>query len=125
MKKKYKQNIKIGIVGIGGKMGKSIAKLAMNDPKVFINSGIENSKSEYIGKDIGDLVFSSGLSTADKVTDISGRGVGMDAVRSFLEKHGGSIYLEFDNESSLSHESETAHFTWVIKIPEEQIQKAA
>ena len=33
MKKQKKQIIKIGIVGIGGKMGQVIAKLALQDPK--------------------------------------------------------------------------------------------
>ena len=49
MKIKNKQGIKIGIVGIGGKMGQSIAKLAINDSKVFINSGIDHAKSKLVG----------------------------------------------------------------------------
>ena len=61
MKIKNKQGIKIGIVGIGGKMGQSIAKLAINDPKVFINSGIDHAKSKLAGKDIGDLVGEASL----------------------------------------------------------------
>jgi two-component system chemotaxis sensor kinase CheA len=42
-----------------------------------------------------DLVFEPGLSTRDEVTEISGRGVGMDVVRSAIEQIGGRI--EFDN----------------------------
>jgi HPt (histidine-containing phosphotransfer) domain-containing protein len=41
-----------------------------------------------------ELVFESGLSTASGITDISGRGVGMDAVRRSLEAQGGSLLLE-------------------------------
>ncbi len=37
------------------------------------------------------LIFEPGLSTADKVSSVSGRGVGMDVVRSNIEKVGGSI----------------------------------
>lgn len=37
------------------------------------------------------LMFEPGLSTADKVSAVSGRGVGMDVVRSNIEKVGGSI----------------------------------
>ncbi|RYY36390.1 MAG: chemotaxis protein CheA, partial [Sphingomonadales bacterium] len=37
------------------------------------------------------LMFEPGLSTADKVSSVSGRGVGMDVVRSNIEKVGGSI----------------------------------
>ncbi len=40
---------------------------------------------------IANLIFASGFSTAEQVTEVSGRGVGMDAVRKFLESEGGSI----------------------------------
>jgi two-component system chemotaxis sensor kinase CheA len=39
------------------------------------------------------LIFHAGLSTADSVTSVSGRGVGMDVVRSNIEKSGGTIVL--------------------------------
>ncbi|GIF05869.1 chemotaxis protein CheA [Actinoplanes siamensis] len=40
-----------------------------------------------------DLVFRPGFSTADQVSDLSGRGVGMDAVRASVEKLGGSVTM--------------------------------
>lgn len=40
------------------------------------------------------LIFSPGLSTADEVTEISGRGVGLDVVKSALETLKGSIELQ-------------------------------
>ena len=40
------------------------------------------------------LIFASGLSTASQVTEISGRGVGMDIVRSNIQKLGGIIDLD-------------------------------
>ncbi len=40
------------------------------------------------------LILEPGLSTAQKVTDLSGRGVGMDIVRTNLEKLGGAIEVE-------------------------------
>lgn len=40
---------------------------------------------------IFQFIFSSGFSTAEKVTNISGRGVGMDVVRSNIEKIGGTV----------------------------------
>jgi two-component system, chemotaxis family, sensor kinase CheA len=43
---------------------------------------------------IAELAFHPGLSTAKEVSDISGRGVGMDAVRATIESLGGSITLE-------------------------------
>ena len=41
-----------------------------------------------------DFLFLPGFSTAEKVTQISGRGVGLDVVRSMAEEVGGSIYAE-------------------------------
>ncbi len=40
------------------------------------------------------LIFLPGLSTAEKVSDISGRGVGMDVVKSNLDRLGGKIEIE-------------------------------
>lgn len=41
-----------------------------------------------------ELVFAAGLSTAKAITDISGRGVGMDIVKSTIERMGGHIQIE-------------------------------
>ena len=40
------------------------------------------------------LIFLPGLSTKDEITDLSGRGVGMDAVKNTIEELGGNIYIE-------------------------------
>src|SRR5690606_1709499 len=42
-------------------------------------------------RDIFNLVFAPGFSTADTVTDLSGRGVGMDVVRQNIEQLRGSV----------------------------------
>ncbi|HYX71027.1 MAG TPA: chemotaxis protein CheA, partial [Terriglobales bacterium] len=47
------------------------------------------SESEAI-----NLIFHAGLSTADEVTQISGRGVGMDVVKSVLERLKGTVQIE-------------------------------
>jgi two-component system, chemotaxis family, sensor kinase CheA len=41
-----------------------------------------------------DLIFAAGFSTAAAVTDISGRGVGMDSVRTTVERLGGTVTLQ-------------------------------
>lgn len=41
-----------------------------------------------------DLIFAPGLSTAAQVTEISGRGVGMDVVRANVERIGGTVEIE-------------------------------
>lgn len=53
--------------------------------------------------DIANLIFHSGLSTADKVTDISGRGVGMDAVKAFIKEQGGEVELILDEAEKPKH----------------------
>ncbi|HET9239160.1 MAG TPA: ATP-binding protein [Oligoflexus sp.] len=45
-------------------------------------------------EEIANTIFASGISTASEVTDISGRGVGMSAVQTFLEKARGSIEVK-------------------------------
>ena len=45
-------------------------------------------------KDKIGLVFLPGLSTAEEVTDLSGRGVGMDVVKTNLDRLGGKIEIE-------------------------------
>ncbi|MHC1744388.1 MAG: chemotaxis protein CheW [Syntrophobacteraceae bacterium] len=45
-------------------------------------------------KDKIGLVFLPGLSTAEKVTDVSGRGVGMDVVKTNLDRLGGKVEIE-------------------------------
>src|SRR5690606_14073232 len=44
-------------------------------------------------QEIINLVFLPGFSTAEKVSDLSGRGVGMDVVRTAIEKVGGHLKL--------------------------------
>ena len=44
-------------------------------------------------REILDLIFRAGLSTAAAVTNVSGRGVGMDVVRTNIEKIGGTVDL--------------------------------
>ena len=41
-----------------------------------------------------DLIFAAGFSTAAAVTDLSGRGVGMDSVRTAVERLGGTVTLQ-------------------------------
>lgn len=54
----------------------------------------ESSSSTMSDRDALNLIFYSGFSTAAVLSDISGRGVGMDIVKSNLEKIGGRIVVE-------------------------------
>ncbi len=54
----------------------------------------ENQHKSMSDNEKAMLVFGAGVSTADKVTDISGRGVGMDVVKTNIQKLGGAIKLD-------------------------------
>ena len=41
-----------------------------------------------------NLIFAAGLSSKDEVSDVSGRGVGMDAVAAIIEELGGKIEVQ-------------------------------
>jgi len=45
-------------------------------------------------KQIYELIFAPGFSTADKISDISGRGVGLDVVKSTIESLGGTVTVD-------------------------------
>ncbi|NLO97191.1 MAG: chemotaxis protein CheA [Peptococcaceae bacterium] len=53
--------------------------------------GLIGEKEELSPRDLANLIFLPGFSTADKVTDISGRGVGMDVVKKAITNLGGTI----------------------------------
>ncbi len=54
----------------------------------------ENQYNSMSDNEKALLVFGAGVSTADQVTDISGRGVGMDVVKTNIHKLGGAIKLD-------------------------------
>lgn len=53
----------------------------------------ENELSSMSEKELVKVLFDPGFSTADRLSEVSGRGVGMDVVRTNLEKMGGSIAI--------------------------------
>ncbi len=59
--------------------------------KAITNGLIEGDGSDLTDKQINNLIFAPGFSTAAAITDISGRGVGMDVVKKNLEKIKGKI----------------------------------
>jgi two-component system chemotaxis sensor kinase CheA len=74
-------------------------------------------------KKVAELIFQPGFSTADNLTDISGRGVGMDAVMGFARKEGGHVKINFlDNKEGSEHRAfETAVYfpaTYAMSIEE-------
>jgi len=58
-----------------------------------IKSGVVSAEnaSTFSDNQVYDLLFSSGLSTADEISDVSGRGVGLDVVKNKIESLGGNV----------------------------------
>ncbi len=88
--------------------GKGLAEDKIKTKILENGLATEEELEEMSSQQIQQFIFHAGLSTAEKVTSVSGRGVGMDVVRTNIEKIGGSIDLK-------STEGKGSTFT--IKIP--------
>lgn len=63
--------------------------------KAYEKGIIDEDRLERISdQEAVNLVFASGFSTAETISDLSGRGVGMDVVKTAIEKVNGSVSLE-------------------------------
>lgn len=83
----------------------------LNKEKIYnkaIEKGLLSKDGKYSDGEIYRTIFSPGLSTAEKITDISGRGVGMDVVRANVEKMKGKIEIKSE---------EGKGSTFIIKLP--------
>jgi two-component system chemotaxis sensor kinase CheA len=76
--------------------------------KKAIDRGLVEEGVELPQSKIYDLLFQPGFSTADKITDVSGRGVGMDVVRKNIQALGGTV----DVQSTLGNGS-----TFTVRLP--------
>lgn len=68
----------------------------------------EEQMNQLTDKEIFNLILTSGFSTADKISDISGRGVGLDVVKNTIESLGGTISV---------HSEENVGTTFLIQLP--------
>ncbi|WKC76363.1 chemotaxis protein CheA [Borreliella valaisiana] len=68
------------------------------DPKIIkrklIEKGTIKEDAVYSDFELINLIFAPGFSTAGQVTDLSGRGVGLDVVKKSIEKLNGTILVE-------------------------------
>ncbi|MDT8900681.1 chemotaxis protein CheW [Anaeroselena agilis] len=72
------------------------------------NGLVQKNESELSAKEIYSFIFLPGFSTKERVTEFSGRGVGMDVVTKNIASVGGSVYV--DSEQG-------AGTTITLKIP--------
>lgn len=78
--------IEVADDGEGVNTGKTKAKA--------IERGLIQEGGKYTDHEINNLIFLPGFSTADKITDVSGRGVGMDVVKKGVENLRGRVELQ-------------------------------
>jgi two-component system, chemotaxis family, sensor kinase CheA len=81
-------NIEIGDDGAGLNLERVVAKA--------VQEGLISTEqaARLTEREMGNLIFAAGLSTAEKVTNVSGRGVGMDVVKTNIERIGGTVDLQ-------------------------------
>jgi len=91
-----------GVISIKAKEEEETIVISISDDGRGMNFDALKEKGKKMGmandnssnEELLNLIFMPGFSTASAVTDISGRGVGMDVVRKELEKAGGSIEIQ-------------------------------
>lgn len=101
--------------------GRGLAVKKLKDKA--IRNGLIDAKGEISAQALAELIFQSGMSTAENVSDISGRGVGMDAIRKFVEQAGGKVEIRFNEEPKL--DSEYLSFISRITLPASCTKKVA
>ncbi|HEX2952784.1 MAG TPA: chemotaxis protein CheW [Bacillota bacterium] len=80
----------------------------MADKAVELGLISREQLAEKREEELVDLIFSPGLSTAEKVTDVSGRGVGMDVVKTKITELGGTVQI---------HTAKDEGTTFTIMLP--------
>ncbi|MBS1154474.1 MAG: chemotaxis protein CheA [Proteobacteria bacterium] len=83
--------------------------------KLATEKGLIAAADSPSDEEIARQIFRPGFSTADKVTEVSGRGVGMDAVNDFVKRENGRIEIRF-----LDHAqgADFRQFEIVVSLPE-------
>ncbi|MBQ8791468.1 MAG: chemotaxis protein CheA [Ruminiclostridium sp.] len=76
--------------------------------KAVKNGMLTKPESEYTNKEIQNMILLPGFSTNEQVTEYSGRGVGMDVVKSNIEQIGGTLAVDSEEGKGTS---------FIIKIP--------
>lgn len=88
--------------------GRGLNIMRIREKAIMNGLASESELDNMSDQQIAQYIFKAGFSTAEKITSVSGRGVGMDVVRTNIEKIGGTVELK-------TYEGRGTTFT--IKIP--------
>jgi two-component system chemotaxis sensor kinase CheA len=90
--------------------GKGLNRELIRKKIVEKNLRKEDEAKKMSDSEVFSMIFESGFSTAAKVTDVSGRGVGMDMVKKSIMKIGGKIDIQ-------SKEGQGTTFKFILPVP--------
>lgn len=82
---------------------------------IAVERGWITAETYVTDEQIAQFIFRPGFSTASSVTEVSGRGVGMDAVQDFVRREHGRIELRFTDERK---GAEFRQFQTVVCLPD-------
>ena len=68
--------------------------------QIALDKGLSEAPEQLDDLAAARLILQAGFSTADKVSEVSGRGVGMDAVLAFVSRENGNIDIRFDDAAT-------------------------
>ncbi len=100
----YEDNSKLNIIIADDGGGIDIDKLRVKAKELCIDT------RDFSDKEILNLIFSDNFSTKDEISDISGRGVGLSAIKEQLDKIGGRVSTKTE-----IGKGSTFHFVLPIK----------
>ena len=118
-----------GTIKIEFRQGENMVDVVVSDDGAGLNIDRIVDKDVSLASQnidsVASAIFRNGFSTASKVTEISGRGVGMDAVKSIVDGLGGRISVETgDGIGSLNRQQygkETVPLKFAITLPRDQV----
>ncbi|MGH8809072.1 MAG: ATP-binding protein, partial [Noviherbaspirillum sp.] len=82
---------------------------------IAIERGLIDADARMTDEEIAHLIFRPGFSTATQVTEVSGRGVGMDAVQDFVKREHGKIEIRFTDDCV---GADYRHFKTIVFLPD-------
>ncbi len=102
------KRVKNGVLIIVSDDGKGLDKNKIISKAISLNLISEDESTRMSDHEVFSLILNSGFSTKEEVTDISGRGVGVDAVYNVLKHIGGT--LEISSQTGRGT-------TFILKVP--------
>ncbi|WP_151638980.1 ATP-binding protein [Noviherbaspirillum aerium] len=82
--------------------------------RIAADKGLIHPAATLSDEEVAQLIFRPGFSTAAQVTEISGRGVGMDAVQDFVRREHGSIEIQFCDDRA---GADYRQFRTIVMLP--------